>query len=138
MSEQLPMVVRQLHFMLDAYLPRIGAGAYVGQVKVECVGEGQHTLTIGASGINIDTGWEVTLPTLDGNKKVPGFRVFVMETIRGGRNHPDEQVDVTTLETVQIWCVVEEVGRLIAHDAMSGLPDFPADPLGNPIGVEQV
>ena len=138
MSEQLPVVVRQLCFMLDAYLPRIGAGAHVGQVKVECVGEGEHTLMIGNTGINIDTGWEVEVPTLGGKKKVPGFRVFVMETVSGGRSHPDEAVDVTTLETVQIGSVVQEVGRLIAYDAMNGLPDLPADMVGDAPVLEEV
>lgn len=125
-----PMVVRQLCYLLQHYLPRIGGAAHVGELVVDAASDTEHTISVGKTGIGIDTGWTVKVPSILGELERTGYRVFVMKVHCGGRWHPDEVEDVTTKETLSQVEVLEEVGRLLARDALECLPEFPNELCG--------
>lgn len=127
MEASTPLNVRQLVFLLGAYLPRIGFADLASGIKVEEQGEGQCTVTLGNMGLGVDTGWEVTVPTVGGHRTVDGYRVFSVVTHSGGRWHPDEEEDKTEKECVAMGDAIEHIGMLLAQFAARDLPDLPAE-----------
>ncbi len=131
-----PIVVEQLLFMLRAFLPRIGAADAAGDLKVEANSDTEHTISVGKTGICIDTCYPVDVSTLSGKEKRDGYRVFTMEVHPGGRWHPDEDVDVTRKETLSQQEVLLEVGILLCIAASDNLPDLPVE-LAPPVVAEE-
>jgi len=133
---QHPLVVEQLLFMLKAFLPRIGAAELAQTMTVDAMSDTEHSISLGNTGICIDTGYPVPVPTLDDKKTVDGYRVYTMEVQAGGRMHPDETVDVTRKETPYQHEVLTGVGTLLAQMAAENLPDLPPELVGTTVVEE--
>lgn len=122
---KLSIEARRLAFRLPYFLARIGQEALLSNVVVDEVGEGEYSFLLKGIGIGIDVGTDVRVASLAGHIKRYGFRVFTMEVVPGGRNHPDEDHDVTRLETLSMDEALTCVGQLVAQDALNYLPPLP-------------
>lgn len=133
-----PLNVRQLVFLLGAFLPRLGFADLAATLKVDEQGEGQYTVTLGNMGIGIDTGYELHVPTLGGHRAVDGYRVFSVVTHAASRSHPEEEEDRTELETISMGQAIQHVGTLLAQYVAGNLPDLPAELVGEVVIPEEV
>jgi len=124
----LPLSAQRFLFQLRAFLPRIGQAALVQDIRIDAQSDTEHTVTLGDTGIGVDTEYPVPVALL-GDRKVtrPGLRVFTMQTVPGGRWHPDEEVDVTQAETESQADALVCVAKLLAELETRGLPDLPDD-----------
>lgn len=138
MDASLPLNVRQLVFLLGAYLPRIGFADLAATLKVEAQSEEEHTVTLGNMGLGIDTGWAMKVPALGGCWDAKGYRVFSVVTHGASRWHPEEAEDKTEFETVAMHVAIEQVGALLARFVASNLPDLPEELAGEQAVLEEV
>jgi len=124
----LPVDIRRFLFSLRAFLPRIGQAALEDGIRIEAQSDTEHTVLLGDTGIGIDTGYAVPVPLLGDSKLTrTGLRVFTLQTVPGGRWHPDEEVDVTQIETESVAAALVCIASLLAEVETRGLPDFPSD-----------
>lgn len=126
-TNTLPLNVRQLMFLLGAYLPKVGFADLAQALKVDEQGEAEYTVTLGNMGLGIDTGWQVAVPTLGGHRDVAGYRVFSVVTHGASRWHPEKEEDKTEFETIYMHDAIARVGSLLAEFVARNLPELPAE-----------
>ena len=119
--------MRRLVFVLTPFLEKLGHGSLLGNVQLDQQSDTEWGLYLKDAGIGIDVGYDVMVNTVGGKVAKPGFRVYTMQVAPGGRWQPDEDVDVTQVETLSLTDVVKCIGGLVAELAVNYMPDFPEE-----------
>lgn len=129
----LSLRVRQLLFQLEHFLPRTFSQFTAQDVRafeVTEIGEGEFCVMLGKTGIGIDCGVPVLVPSIAGPSEAPGYRVFTMHSSAPTRTSPGDSWDVTELESITLGETLDCVGALIARQQAQELPDYPAELTG--------
>jgi hypothetical protein len=119
--------MRRLVFMLTPFLEKLGHGSLMANVQLDQQSDTEWGLYLKDAGIGIDVGYDVMVNTVSGKVTKPGFRVYTMQVVNGGRWHPDEDVDVTRVETLSTNDVLTCIGGLLAELSLNFMPDLPED-----------
>lgn len=131
---------RQMQHMLSAFLDAMQRPGLAGSIALtQYGGDDEWTLTIGDTGIGIDTGHPVKLgPSLTGKTTAPGFRTFTMESSAGSRDEPPDAWDCTRCESFSPSTILLSVAELLGRMALDRMPDLPAELCGPEPVLEEV
>lgn len=114
---------QQVFDLLKKFLPEIGRPTAAALMDVRQGGEGEYHIDF--SDMCIDTRYETTVPSILGNRKVAGYRVYYWKQHPDTDWEPGEAEDVTVYEgralSEALGAIAEVYGRWIADNLMQCL-----------------